>query len=79
MILTKTRTKPVNTGQRIFIPAWLSNPDLPAPCICGQPLMPGQPHLIGEGETGMKRWFHMSCFHMMQDIDEDDWEDWDDE
>lgn len=69
----KTR-KQINTGQRMHVPAWLGNPDMAAPCICGMPLLPGQPHLVGEGETGMKRWFHMSCWNMMNDSD-DEWDD----
>ena len=36
----KTR-KQINTGQRMHVPAWLGNPDMAAPCICGMPLLPG--------------------------------------
>lgn len=49
-------------GQRVYIPPWLSNPVLVAPCLCGEPLMPDQPWLMAEGITGMKRWFHGECY-----------------
>ena len=72
----------LNTGARVRVPSWLANPDLPAPCICGGDLLPGQPHIMAEGELGMKRWFHLSCWNLMfndeemdDDIDEDEWYD----
>lgn len=61
-------------GTRANIPSWLSNPDLVAPCICGSPMTPYQPTIIAEGELGLKRWFHASCWEMLVDSD-DEWDD----
>lgn len=76
-----TLVKPIvrrRRGERAFIPSWLSDRDGVAPCICGRPLFPNEPHIMVTGEHDMRRWLHASCYAMMED-DEDDEEDWDDE
>lgn len=81
-VLTIIQPKRKATIQRVHIPAWLSDPDKPAPCLCGQPMSPDQPMVMGTGELGMKRWFHLSCWNMMMQDADDDWEDedaWDEE
>lgn len=55
----------------IQIPSWFTNSDLPSPCLCGRPLQPGEPYLIAEATDGGRRWFHLLCWQMMQDFDED--------
>jgi hypothetical protein len=63
-------TAPIN------IPAWFAKGDVPSPCLCGQPLQPGEPYLIAEAEDGGKRWFHLMCFQMLSDFgNEDDYDD----
>lgn len=67
-------------GGRAHLPGWLSNPDGVAPCVCGRPLQPGEPHIVAAGEHGLKRWLHRVCWQMMfNDDDEWDDEDWDNE
>lgn len=83
-MLTRIPIEKKVKGQRTHIPAWLSNPDGVAPCLCGTPMQPGQPHIVGTSEDGLKRWFHGVCWQMMmemgdeEDYDEDEW-DWEDE
>jgi hypothetical protein len=55
--------QPEDTGQRAFIPPWLSNKDFVAPCMCGTDLEDGEPFLIAESDVGLKRWWHPVCFH----------------
>lgn len=63
-------------GAPANIPAWLSDPEGVAPCFCGRPLQPGEPHIVATGENDLKRWFHAVCWGMMHGMDEDDLEDW---
>ena len=51
----------MNNRQSI-IPPWLSNPHIPAPCPCGQPMTDEEPCVMVESESGMTRWVHYSCF-----------------
>lgn len=72
------RTKRVqqkNTGARTHVPAWLANPHAVGPCICGMPLLPGQPYLVATGECGMQRWFHGSCWAMIDGEGDEEWDD----
>lgn len=66
-------------GVRANIPSWLADPDGVAPCICGRPMIAGEPNIMAEGELGMKRWFHISCWNMFIDNDDVEWDDWEDD
>lgn len=56
----------------INVPAWFANGEMPSPCLCGRPLQPGEPYLIAEeAHTGGKRWFHLMCWQMMHDFDDE--------
>lgn len=54
------------------VPFWLADPDLPAPCPCGQPIM--GPYVIVEGRTGLKWICHPvdECIRLTFEGDEDD-------
>lgn len=69
---TSNQIKPKNLGARANIPAWLADPEGVAPCICGMPMIPGMMYIVAEGELGMKRWFHIPCWEMMEDDDDED-------
>ena len=60
-------------GGRAPTPIWLSDPDYPAPCPCGEPMMNGEPVVLAEGDYGLKRIFHYRCAQaaMMQQQDDD--------
>ena len=53
--------------ERIPTPAWLVDPDVPAPCPCGRPPWIGEPLALVEGEHGLKRWVHASCMSQMME------------
>jgi hypothetical protein len=58
------------TGRRVVIPLWLSNPEFMAPCICGRMIDPDIPIIVAEERTtGLSRWFHYECW---EDFVEDD-------
>lgn len=46
-------------------PIWLTDPDYPAPCPCGRPMMNGEPMVMVQGEHGLKRMVHASCMASM--------------
>lgn len=50
---------------RVHIPAWLGDPERPAPCYCQRPVEPGEPYFIAEGEHNLKRIFHADCWMEM--------------
>ena len=72
-----------NSIDRVFVPPWLYNPELVAPCSCGHPQHPGVPSVMMVGDTGMRRWFHMPCLQAMNGFggfdsdgpDDDEWSD----
>jgi hypothetical protein len=74
--MSKRHPSPEITGARTPIPPWLSNPDLAAPCPCGQPADPEMPNVLAtSNETGLTRWFHAICWHNFmhpQYMDDDD-------
>lgn len=60
-------------GEPANVPAWLSDPNGVAPCICGKPPTGGEPNIVVTGEHNMRRWFHASCFAAIEEfIDDDD-------
>lgn len=66
-------------GKRTHVPAWLSDPEGIAPCYCGAPMQPGEPHIVGTSENGLKRWFHGVCWQMIMEMDDEDYEDYEDD
>jgi hypothetical protein len=59
-------------SERIKIPSWFADGNMPSPCLCGKPLEQGEPYLIAEAEQGGQRWFHLLCWQMMMEMQEDD-------
>ena len=46
------------------IPAWLDDPEEVGPCPCGQP--PDDDCMLIEGDTPLKRWFHIGCLDWLE-------------
>jgi hypothetical protein len=57
---------------RVAIPPYLTDSDYAAPCICGKAFSPDSPAVLVEGETGLRRYMHISCLppDMMGEVDE---------
>lgn len=53
-------------------PIWLADPEYPAPCPCGRPMMQGEPVALVVGDHGLKRLVHASCLAMMMAEEDDD-------
>jgi hypothetical protein len=56
------------------IPLWMTDPEIPAPCFCGRPMIHGAPAVLISTEDGLKRVLHYECFQatMMDDLDDDE-------
>jgi hypothetical protein len=54
-------------GVNPVIPPWLANPELAAPCPCGEPM--GSEFWLVKGETGLVRLFHPDCIEADEDDD----------
>jgi len=66
-----------NDGRRLNVPPWVSDPDLVAPCLCGEEFDPDSYYIIVQDPyTNLKRWFHLTCLQDMQgfffDIENED-------
>lgn len=62
-----------SNGRRTNIPPWIMNPELIAPCMCGQPFDPEVPYTLQEEfDTGLKRWWHKPCWLYWTYKDDDD-------
>lgn len=45
----------------IDIPLWMTDTEAVGPCPCGNPPSGDVIIVSGEGEDGLKRWFHEQC------------------
>jgi hypothetical protein len=51
----------MRAGEPLPTPIWLADADYAAPCPCGRPMDGSEPVVLGKGETGLMRLFHISC------------------
>ncbi len=53
-----------NFGRRQNVPQWFIDPDIPAPCICGESFDTEEPYILAEdNSTGLKRYWHLRCWN----------------